>query len=231
MEHQPDCMIVRGRTHLQSTKVWPRDNICRNWNPFQHSPKSEFREVSEKGTSTSILFINNIDVEINSNKKIQIEKRCMIYPWIWCVHFSIVLTGTSFVVETSDTKNRVSLIVSSSPVTNNTHCIWLVQLKPPFSKKTFLGKTLTVIAGCLICQALPLLGNSLLSELKSSAALGGGFSDACDTSWRAWRACYTSWRALFRFWGPSKTAWGEASFPKVKLLVNEWYNLETWLSL
>ena len=55
-------------------------------------------------TSTSILFINDIDVEVDSNKKFQIEKRCMIYPWIWCVHFSIVLTGTSFVVETSDTK-------------------------------------------------------------------------------------------------------------------------------
>ena len=124
-------------------------------------------------------------------------KKCMIYPWIWCVHFSIVLTGTSFVVETSDTKNRVSLFVSSSPVVNSSHCIWLVQLKPPFSKKTFLGKTLTVIAGCLICQALPLLGNSLLSELKSSAALGGGFSKLVTLLGEPERL--SSWRAFLGF--------------------------------
>ena len=120
----------------------------------------------------------------------------MIYPWIWCVHFSIVLTGTSFVVETSDTKNRVSLIVSSSPVTNAHIAFDLFSSNHPFQRRLFLGKHLTFITGCLICQALPLLGNSLLSELKSSAALGGGFSKLVTLPGEP--ESLGSWRALFR---------------------------------
>ena len=90
------------------------------------------------------------------------------------------------------------LLLSAAPQLQTAHIAFdLFSSNHPFQRRLFLGKHLTFIAGCLICQALPLLGNSLLTELKSSAALGGGFSKLVTLLGEPERL--SSWRAFLGF--------------------------------
>ena len=162
-------------------------------------------------------------------KKFKLKKGAWFIPGFGV--FTFQLFWLELVLSLKRVTQKIEfLLLSAAPQLQTAHIAFdLFSSNHPFQRRLFLGNIWLLLLGvwfvkrclysetrCWVSWSLPLPWvegfQTLVTLLGEPESL-------------------SSWRAFFRLWGPSKTRWGEASFPKVKLLVKEWFNLETWLSL